>query len=130
MTLRRSKIAAALLPLLMTAYADAHHSRPAHFDLDATVGVEGVVSDFLWRNPHIFIYLEVENEAGELEAWELEMQNTASMGNRGWTAQTIQVDDFIRVTGNPHRTSPRYMFVTGIERPADDFQYGDEYAYR
>jgi hypothetical protein len=120
-----------LLALLLAAAAGyAHHSRPAHFDLDASVAVEGVVGDFLWRNPHIFIYLEVENEAGELEAWELEMQNTASMTNRGWTEDTIKIDDYIKVTGNPHRTSPRYMFVTTIEREADGFVYDDEYAYR
>jgi len=117
------------LSLGAAAAAFAHHSRPAHFDLSRTVAVEGVVADFLWRNPHIFIYLEVENEAGELEAWELEMQNTASMSRRGWTAETIKVDDHISVSGNPHRTADRYMFVTGIERPADDFKYGDEYAY-
>jgi len=115
---------------LAAAAAYAHHSRPAHFDLDASVSTEGVVSDFLWRNPHIFIYLEVENASGEWEAWELEMQNTVSMTNKGWDANTIKVDDFIRVTGNPHRTEDRYMFVTGIERPADGFVYGDEYAYR
>ena len=57
------------------------------------------------------------------------MQNTASMSSRGWDADTIKVDDYIRVTGNPHRTSPRFMFVTGIERPADGFVYGAEYQF-
>jgi len=126
----RSRLLAVVALALTTAIAYAHHSRPAHFDLDAKVSTEGVVGAFLWRNPHIFIYLEVQNEAGEWEAWELEMQNTLSMGNRGWDQSTIKVDDYIRVTGNPHRTSPRYLFVTGIERPADGFVYGDEYAYR
>ena len=58
------------------------------------------------------------------------MQNTASMGNRGWTEDTIKVDDRLVVTGNPHRTQPRYMFVTSIKRDADGFEYSDEYAYR
>lgn len=126
----RFRLFVAMLLALTAAVAYAHHSRPAHFDLDATVTTEGVVGAFLWRNPHIFIYLEVQNEAGEWEAWELEMQNTSAMSNRGWDQDTIKVDDHIRVIGNPHRTSPRYMFVTGIERPADGFAYGDEYAYR
>lgn len=126
----RYRLPALVLALFTAAAAYAHHSRPAHFDLDASVAVEGVVADFLWRNPHIFIYLEVENEAGELEAWELEMQNTASMTNRGWTADTIQVDDYIEVTGNPHRTASNYIFVTSIVREADGFEYNGEYAYR
>jgi hypothetical protein len=125
----RYRLPALFALLLAAAAAYAHHSRPAHFNLDETVAVEGVVGDFLWRNPHIFIYLEVENENGELEAWELEMQNTASMGNRGWTADTIEVDDYLKVTGNPHRTTDNYIFVTSIKREADGFEFGDQYAY-
>ena len=42
----------------MTTPVAAHHSR-AMFDVNQLISVEGVVTDVQWRNPHMWITLDV-----------------------------------------------------------------------
>ena len=49
--------------LLGTALA--HHS-DAGYDQERVIGFEGTVTRYLWRNPHVTVYVETRNEAGEL----------------------------------------------------------------
>lgn len=98
----------------------AHHSFPAHYQADANVVLEGTVSEFLWRNPHSFIHLEVVNEAGESEIWALEWHNTVMMARLGHTPDTIRPGDEIIVSGNPARDGTRRVRLVTLERPADN----------
>src|ERR1700747_1468630 len=53
------------LPLL------AHHSFSAEFDAGKTVTLHGVISKVDWINPHIFIYVDVKDDAGKTTTWAL-----------------------------------------------------------
>ena len=88
---------------LTGAPADAHHASAPFYDNTKSVTAEGVVTRFLFRNPHSFLFLDGEDENGETIAWEVEMGTAVSMSRRGWTPQTIQVGDRIRVVGQPSR---------------------------
>lgn len=88
---------------LTGAPADAHHASAPFYDNTKSVTAEGVVTRFLFRNPHSFLFLDGEDENGETIAWEIEMGTAVSMSRRGWTPQTIQVGDRIRVVGQPSR---------------------------
>ena len=63
----------------------------------------GTVTRFNFRNPHSFLYIEGENDDGEMVEWEVEMGAAVSMSRRGWTRETINPGDPIRVVGNPSR---------------------------
>ncbi len=101
--------------------ASAHHSFPAHYVADGNVVLEGTVSEFLWRNPHSFIHLEVTNEQGEPEFWALEWHNTVIMARMGFTPDTIRAGDEVVVSGNPARDGTRRIRMVTLERPADGF---------
>ena len=45
--------ATALVPVILSP-ARGHHSE-AGFDTDAVVAFQGTVTDFNWRNPHVYI---------------------------------------------------------------------------
>jgi hypothetical protein len=96
-----------------------HHSFPAHYQADSSVRLEGTVSEFLWRNPHTFIHLEVVNEAGEPQIWAIEWNNTVIMANAGFTSETFHTGDDVIITGNPSRDGTRRVRLVTIERPAD-----------
>ena len=64
--------------------ASAHHSR-AIYDLDRNVTLDGVVTEFEWANPHVYLYVEAPNDAGELVVWTIENGSTTAMGRRGWS---------------------------------------------
>ena len=61
--------AGAVALLLPAVPAAAHHAFGAEFDRDAPIRLEGAVVRLEWVNPHTWIHLEVENEAGEKEVW-------------------------------------------------------------
>ena len=73
---------------LYAAQASGHHSA-ASFDLNATTTLQGEVLRFVWRNPHSYIYVEVENETGENHVWQLEADPTPLMSRSGWTPTSL-----------------------------------------
>ena len=103
--------------------ASAHHSFAAHYFLDQSVELEGTVSEFAWRNPHCFLYVDVLNDDGERVSWVLELQNTILATNIGWTADTFKPGDEIAFAGNPARTGTMRLRATLINRPADGFSF-------
>ncbi len=59
-----SKSIATVIGLCFATGVLAHHSR-ANFDLETVVSVEGVVTDYNWRNPHVYATMDVVTESGE-----------------------------------------------------------------
>jgi hypothetical protein len=107
--------------MLLASTASAHHSFPAHYIADSSVELKGRVVEFLWRNPHSFIHLEVENEAGVPELWSLEWHNTVQMTRMGHSPDDLQPGDIVIVTGNPARDGTRRVRLVTLTRPADGF---------
>lgn len=50
----------------------AHHNMSAQFDFDQRFTETGVLADIDWRNPHIYLSIEVKNDAGDAETWRVE----------------------------------------------------------
>jgi hypothetical protein len=69
-TLRTLVLVAATL--LWTAYAQAHHSNTA-VDLSRTIKITGTVKEFVFANPHCWLYVVVTKEDGSTEEWGLEV---------------------------------------------------------
>ncbi len=84
----------------VTMPALSHHSH-AMFDHEVEVTVTGTVKDFSFRNPHVFLYVDVEGEDGEVVAWAIEMSNIGNTIRRGIGGSTFKTGDVITVTMNP-----------------------------
>ena len=82
---------------------NAHHASTPFYDDTKSVEAIGVVKEFVFRNPHAFLYVDEENADGEINSWEVEMGAAVSMANRGWTPETIKAGDQIRGVGPPSR---------------------------
>jgi len=99
-----SLAAVVVLGLVITGLpAEAHHSSGPFYDDTKDVEVIGTVTRFNFRNPHSFVFIEAENEDGEMVEWEVEMGAAVSMSRRGWNPETIKAGDLIRAVGNPSR---------------------------
>jgi hypothetical protein len=70
MTLR-NQVAIALVMILFSGAAGAHHNMSALFDFNNRVTVTGTLTKFDWRNPHIQLIVDV-NKDGQTETWTLE----------------------------------------------------------
>jgi len=80
--------------------ARAHHSH-AMFDHTKTVTISGTVSNVSYRNPHVFLWVDAEDEDGEVKTWSVEMSNIQNMIRRGIGGSTFKVGDRVSVTLNP-----------------------------
>lgn len=92
----------------------AHHSH-AMFDTSREVVLSGTVKSFVYRNPHVFLYVDVKGDNGELRNWSVEMSNISNMERRGIYRSTFKVGDIITVKINPlkdGRPGGNYTSVT------------------
>lgn len=94
---------AIVLFLIGTTVADAHHSAVA-FDKDNTVTVSGVVTRFVWRNPHMAINMDVTDESGETVLWKIEGPGTTVLSKQGFNRESLNVGDKITVVANPMKS--------------------------
>jgi hypothetical protein len=116
---------ATLLAVLGGA-ASAHHSFPGAYDVSEQRVMQGVATDFLFRNPHAFIVIEIAGDDG-MEQWHLELPPRWALERRGFTDTTIRAGDELLVTCNPARDGGRSCGVGqrgGFYRETDGYLYG------
>jgi Family of unknown function (DUF6152) len=101
------------LPLL------AHHSFAAEFDADKTVTLRGVVSKVDWINPHIFVYVDVKDNAGKTTTWALQSLPPLFFRGSGLTKDVLMSNkQEVTVTANPAKDgSKAYGFMTKLSYP-------------
>ncbi|WP_428100062.1 DUF6152 family protein [Candidatus Rariloculus sp.] len=81
--------------------AHAHHSFPAQYDESKPIELTGTVTKVEWTNPHIFIYIDVEDaESSEVVNWALEMGGPNSLLRLGWKRDSLKTGDIIAVEGS------------------------------
>lgn len=95
----------------------AHHST-AMYDMANPTTVTGTVTKFDWTNPHAFIYLDVKNEKGDIEHWEVEMMSLNHLKSYGWTHTTVKVGDVISCTGGRAKSGASAM-ISSLMKLAD-----------
>lgn len=83
----------AVTPLL------AHHSFSAEYDSKKPVTLKGTVTKIDWMNPHVYFFIDVEDDAGKVVNWGFEMGPPNLLKNSGWTKNTMKVGDVIIVSG-------------------------------
>jgi len=80
----------------------AHHSH-AMFDHGQEVTISGTVSGYAFRNPHVFLYVDVAEEGQEPVTWWIEMSNVPNMLRSGVKADTFQEGEMLTVSMHPLR---------------------------
>ncbi len=80
----------------------AHHSH-SMFDHAVEKTITGTVTNFSFRNPHVFLYVDAKNGEGKVVNWAVEMSNIQNTLRSGIRATTFKVGDVISVTLNPLR---------------------------
>lgn len=90
----------AALAIASAAPARAHHSH-SMFDMSREVTITGAVTSFSYRNPHVFLHLDVKDEKGAVVSWAVEMSNISNMQSRGIHQSAFKVGDVVTVKINP-----------------------------
>jgi len=79
----------------------AHHSAAAKYDAVHPITLTGRVSSFAWRNPHCFLYLDVDAGTFKGRTYVVEMSSAGVLGAKGWRSSTLKPGDTIRITVLP-----------------------------
>jgi len=93
--------------LLGTASMVAHHAFDTEFDAKKPVTLRGIVTKVEWTNPHVWFYLNVTNDKGEVENWGFEMGGPNGLQREGWSRNTIQIGSELIVDGFLARNGSR-----------------------
>jgi hypothetical protein len=98
--------------------ASAHHSFAATYLEDQTVTIEGQLVQFLFRNPHSFVHVNVKQPDGTLIRYAVEWGGAGQLGGQGVTRETLKPGDRVQITGAPGRnpTDHRVRMVS-LYRP-------------
>jgi hypothetical protein len=88
-----------LILLAVAVPAFAHHSVSAEFNMNQAVKLTGVVTKIEWMNPHAWFYVDVKDEKGGVEHWQLETGAPIELVRRGWKKTDLKVGDEVTVNG-------------------------------
>ena len=97
--------------LICTLDAAAHHSTGL-FDGTRIATIEGRVTRVAWRSPHIYVFVEGNEQGGEPGEWRFESVPVPIMVRQGWTEDSLHVGDRVTVEGYPHRDgNEKYAWI-------------------
>ena len=83
--------------------AAAHHSF-AMFDAKQSVTLHGVVKEFRWTNPHVFIQLLATDGDGAAPGeWSIELTSPEHLVRAGWKPGTLKPGDKVTIVVHPVR---------------------------
>src|SRR6202167_2060792 len=95
----KSAVYLTTLVLMASVQLWAHHSFAAEFDANKRVTLKGVVTSVDWRNPHIYVYLNVKDDRGNVNEWACELGPPNVLMRQGWTRNTVKEGDEVTIDG-------------------------------
>jgi uncharacterized protein DUF6152 len=105
--------------------AYAHHSFGATYDTNKQLKLSGKLAQFVYRNPHSFVNIDVTDESGKPQRWSLEWGGTAQLANAGVKRDSLKVGDEVRIVANPSRVPGELRaLMVNLTRPSDGFSWG------
>jgi hypothetical protein len=85
--------------LAVAAPLAAHHSFAAEYDATKPVDVTGTLTRVEWSNPHIWFYLEVKDEKGNVTNWGFSAAPPGVLMRRGIPKEVLKIGAVIHVKG-------------------------------
>ncbi len=79
----------------------AHHGRGTRYDMDSELELQGTIRELVWRNPHVAILIDVEDDAGEAVTWVIEHSNVSTLARQGYYRNTLRPGDEVTAFINP-----------------------------
>jgi hypothetical protein len=104
-------VAVATLAISLPVFA--HHSSSS-YDMDHPLILKGVITNVEWTNPHVFIFLNVKDDAGSIVEWRVEGNSPNMLTRVGWKKEMLINGDSITVNGAPARDGAKVMRLISL----------------
>lgn len=104
--------------------AYAHHSFAATYIENQSITIEGDLVQFVLRNPHSFVDVNVPQPDGTLVRYVVEWGSPTQLQGK-INRETLKTGDHVVITGNPGRNADdhRVRLLT-FRRPKDGWSWG------
>lgn len=104
--------------MLLSAWAAtqplaAHHSSSS-YDMEHPVNLKGVITNVEWTNPHVFIFVNVKDDAGNVEEWRVEGNSPNMLTRVGWKKEMLKAGDTLQVNGAPSKSGSKVMRLINL----------------
>jgi hypothetical protein len=101
--------------LAIASQAFAHHGSRVSYDLTKTVTLKGIVKEFVYVNPHVYITFEVKDDQGLVTEWAAETDPPIMMASRfGWSRKYLKPGDEVTVTVWPSKAGAPRGFLAKL----------------
>ena len=103
-----------LLALVMPVRAHHSHSNINREDIRVH---SGIVSEYNWSMPHVFLRIEAPNPDGQVVEYTIEFLHPPGMVERGWSPETFKPGERVTWEGASDRNPKRYFTsMTWVEK--------------
>jgi len=103
-------VLACSMPVVFSVPVLAHHSAAA-FDVQREVKITGNVTEYKFRNPHVYMVVQVRRADGSSAAVEVEAGAPSVLNPLGFTRNSIAVGDVVTIVGNPGKNYPDRLIL-------------------
>ena len=111
--------------LFCASHSWAHHSFASTYSAQ-TISIEGRVTEFLFRNPHSAVLVEVTDQKGQTVLWVAEWHTAGQLSREGIEKDALKPGDRVVITGNPSRNATDHrLLLKQITRPSDGWKWTD-----
>ena len=79
--------------LLFAIPAIAHHGFDTEYDANKKLKLTGTVTKVEWLNPHMRVYIDVTDDKGVVNNWNLELTSPNTVRRQGWGPKDLLAGD-------------------------------------
>ena len=112
-------VVSASLVAIASVPVQTHHSVAAGFEMSKTVTVLGTITKMEWRNPHARLSIDVKDDKGQVQNWDVWFSSANGLYRRGWRDDDLPVGAAVTVTGFQARDGSRQLYGGGQTRLSD-----------
>jgi hypothetical protein len=108
------KLVFALLIVTFSSPCFAHHNYRLAFDPEKRITLEGTVVEFSWKNPHLEMLIDVEDDDGTVVHWKIATAAPRIATRNGVEKDTVADGETISVSGIAARDGSNQMRATSM----------------
>ena len=98
------------------AILSAHHSKAHYESDDKQRNFKGVVVQYQWRNPHVYVVWDVKDESGKVVRWTGELSSVTTSIADGLTKDSLKPGQEIVVLAVPSKTGAPESLIHKITK--------------
>ena len=93
--------------------ASAHHSL-SPYDMQHMITMKGTVTAFNFINPHVAILVDVKNDKGNTEKWQMDLLAPNRLIRLGWNAESLKTGDQVTVYCHLYKDGRKIAYVDKV----------------